>query len=474
MKINWNKKYNTYAIYACLVIFALVFLIFVGIYFKSVLNMFMRILEVISPVFYGFIIAYLLNPLANFSERKFFKKVKHSFARRGLAVTVTFIFVLIFVSLIFIAIIPQIGRSFTTLQTSLVTYSETLQKWLEDISHKEGIFAFIYSSVSQFIDISALSQPISYLADWIYKILKDFAPYITSFIGSFVVQFKNILVGILFSGYFLIYKEVVIAQLNKLCHAFLKDVTLQKTKNFLNEVDKTFGQYFLATLLDSIIVSVLLVIPMAITRMPYIPLIIMIIAITNIIPVIGPIIGTIPCFLFIFLSSPFKSLLFLIFVIVIQVLDGNIVKPRIIGQSTGMSAMLVFMSITVMGGLFGIVGTIISVPVFALISKFISNITEKKLNKKESARIEIVDDAIENSEEKSKDNLIDMVKEESNDITKDESKEVKVEESNILDSNNNKVEDKKENTINETKMILINHSKIHSKNKSSEELKEDN
>ncbi len=386
MKIDWNKRYTTYAIYAALVLAAIIFCIFVGVYIKNIWTGILFVLDVISPLIYGLVIAYILMPVLNLCEKHVFYAVRHGVIRRALSVTLTFLLLILVLGLLVYAIIPQITKSASDLQNSLVTYSETLQEWVNSMANRGGILGTLFGYLTSIIDFDALSEPLSYIIDLLYSLIKDFAPHIMNFLGSFVVQLKNIVLGIIFAVYIMASKELVLAQANKIMHVFFSRERIRKIKAAVRYTDKTFGKYLVGTLLDAILVGITTAIAMLIFQIPYVPLISVIIACTNIIPIFGPFIGAVPSFLFIFISSPIKAIIFVVIILVIQQLDGNFIAPRVLGSATGLPAIGVIIAITVMGGLFGVVGMVIGVPVFAVLGKFIQDKTEAKIKAKHAAR----------------------------------------------------------------------------------------
>ncbi len=382
MKIDWNKKYTTYAIYAALVLVAVILCIFLGVYIGSIWNGIVFVANVFAPLFYGFVIAYLMMPLLNLLEKRVFKGIRHGVVRRGFSVTLSYLFVFLVLGLLVYAVFPQIARSTSDLQTSLVTYSESLQNWVNEMVSRGGVLGSLFEYLNDVIDFTVLSQPITYLIELLYELMQDFSPYIMNFLGSFVVQLKNIILGFIFAGYIMYSKELVLAQVNKIMHVMFSRERITKIKRTVSYTDKTFGKYLMGALVDALVVGVLTAIAMLIFRIPYVPLISVIIACTNVIPIFGPFIGAIPSVLFIFISSPIKALIFIIIILVIQQIDGNFIAPRVLGSATGLPAIGVITAITVMGGLFGIVGMVIGVPVFAVAAKFIHDKTEAKINAK--------------------------------------------------------------------------------------------
>lgn len=388
MKINWNKRYSTYAIYSCIVLAAIIFCIFTGIYIQDIWRGVLKIIDVFSPLIYGCAIAYILHPIVKLFERRILVGIKHGVVRRAISVVIAYLFFISIIGLLVYAVVPQLVRSFNDLQSSLARYSESLQEWVANVSAGSGILATIVRTLTRNVDLSALSQPLTQIMDSIYKLLKDFSPYIMGFISSFMVQLKNIVLGLVFAGYLLCSKELVLAQINKLMHVFLSDDRIKRIKGTVRYTDKTFGKYLMGTFADAIMVGLLTAVAMLIFKMPYVPLVSVLIGCTNIIPIFGPFIGAIPSVLFIFISDPIKALWFIVIILVIQQIDGNFIAPRILGDSTGLPAIAVIIAITVMGGLFGILGMIIAVPSFAVIAKIIDDKTKEKIAAKAAKRAE--------------------------------------------------------------------------------------
>ncbi len=387
MKINWNKKYTTYAIYAGIVSAAVIVCIFIGVYIKDVWNWARKVADVFAPLLYGVAIAYILNPLMKIFEKTIFRKIRNRMARRGLGVLLTYVvFLSIFGFLVYL-IIPQLALSFRELEGSLAKYSQSLQNWLNDISQQAGFLADIVNELEKHIDFSFLSASISELIGIAYKLVIEFSPQISGFLQSFAEQVINIVIGLVFAGYLLCSKELLFAQINKLLHVFFKPERIKKMKNGVLYADKTFGKYLMGALLDAIIVGCItaggMFVLSFITGMPrqYIALISVIIAFTNIIPIFGPFIGGIPSAIIIFMVSPLKCLIFVIFIILLQQLDGNFIGPKILGNSVGINGFWIMFSIILGTGLFGFMGMLLGVPVFVIIYTAISMLIERKLKR---------------------------------------------------------------------------------------------
>ena len=197
-----------------------------------------------------------------------------------------------------------------------------------------------------------------------------------------VVGLKNVLFAIFISIYVLASKERLKAQANKAATAVFSGKEKRRFYRYVRLCKRTFGGFFIGKLIDSLIIGLLTLVLMLIFRMPVPLLIATIVGITNIVPVFGPFIGAIPSFLLIFIVSPSKALIFLILIVLIQQLDGNVIGPKILGNTTGISTLGVVISIIVMGDFFGIVGMIIGVPVFALFIAVGKEMMEYRLRKK--------------------------------------------------------------------------------------------
>ena len=407
MKINWNKKYNTYAAYACAVGAAIILFIFLGVYFTNVLAFLRRIIDVFAPLIYGVAIAYVLNPLCRLFEKKVFvgiggpdtdiqqegatekekkKKVRLRNIKRAISMVLSYSIFFAVLALMVYAVVPELTRSFNDLQNNLIIYANSLQEWLDSISASSPQFGAIIKTIMDTIDINSISESITQLFSSLSDILTALAPVIRDFAEVLGIQVKNILLGLVFSVYFLASKELVAAQIRKLAHALLSEEKYKKMSHFIRFTDHTFGRYLMGTFLDSLFVGIEFFVVLSIFRFPYAPLVSIVCGFTNMIPIFGPFIGAIPSFLIIFIAEPAKAFWFVLIVLVIQQIDGNIIAPRILGESTGLSAIAVISAVTIMGGLFGIPGMVIGVPLCAVFAKLVTEKTEEKRLAKETAK----------------------------------------------------------------------------------------
>ena len=319
----------------------------------------------VKPLIYAVIIAYILWPMLRFFENKVFAKLNEKKLRRRLvrilSLLCTYIIFLLLLTLFFSTVIPQVSDSFRSLVDRLRDYIDSGSTWIDSLTAKypflDGVFE---SNLFEMIQTN--------LNDW----LKES-------ISSVAVGMKNVVLGIVFAVYFLLYKESLFAQLKKLTKSVMKDRAYERFTHYAKLTDRTFGGFISGKLIDSIIVGLLCFILMKIFRMPYASLIAMIIGITNVIPFFGPFIGAIPSAFFIFVAEPKMTLWFILLIVVLQQLDGNVIGPKILGDFVGLSPLWIIVAITIMGGIFGIWGMFFGVPTFAVIYAVVKELTERKL-----------------------------------------------------------------------------------------------
>ncbi len=400
MKIDWNQKYTTIAVYTVLTALAILLLVTAVMYFPFIAGVIGRLNDILTPVWLGLVFAYLMNPILRFSETHIFRfKIttkRQKSLKRALSIILTFIIVLIILTVLALLILPQVYVSFMDLLTKLSSYISTTTKWLNELTAQlnlllsESFFSELVgddiNNVSDLfakLDLSRLTKWLESLVTEIPKLFSDNLPKVMDYFAGLANGFLDFILAVFFSVYFLASKEKLTAQLKKL----LRSVTHKNLYNSILELatftDKTFGGFFVGKIIDSLIIGILCYVVLAICQMPYALLISVIVGITNIIPVVGPIIGAIPGVFIIFIVDPGKALWFILIIIIIQQLDGNVIGPKILGQTTGISALWVLFSITVMGSLWGFLGMIVAVPIFAVIYSLVKIATEKRLAKRE-------------------------------------------------------------------------------------------
>ena len=387
MKLNMNKKYTTIAVYAFLVIAAAITFFFVISEHSVVGRMAGTFFGLMTPFIYGAALAYVLNPVLNWLEKKVFHKVfgdrvsKRS--RRGLGVLLTFLFGCAVVALFLAVLIPQIVESIDNLAQSIYAFLPQAQSFLNDLIAQYGTNEMLVDVLSMLgVDISDPSMALQRLATRSYTFLTQVLPNLFGGVMRFTSGLLDVVVGIIIAIYLLLSKEIFYAQVKKLLFAFFPRRVAQATLNLTHDSNTIFCGFISGKILDSAIIGVLCFIGCSVLQMPYTVLVSFIVGVTNVIPYFGPFIGAIPSIFIIMIADPLKSLVFAVFVLILQQLDGNIIGPKILGDSTGLSAFWVIFAVTFFGGLFGFVGMLIGVPTFAVIYALVRNFAEFKLGKK--------------------------------------------------------------------------------------------
>ena len=387
MKLNMNKKYTTIAVYAFLVIAAAITFFFVISEHSMVGRMAGTFFGLMTPFIYGAALAYVLNPVLNWLEKKVFPKVfgdrvsKRS--RRGLGVLLTFLFGCAVVALFLAVLIPQIVESIDNLAQSIYAFLPQAQNFLNDLIAQYGTNEMLVDVLSMLgVDISDPSMALQRLATRSYTFLTQVLPNLFGGVMRFTSGLLDVVVGIIIAIYLLLSKEIFYAQVKKLLFAFFPRRVAQATLNLTHDSNTIFCGFISGKILDSAIIGVLCFIGCSVLQMPYTVLVSFIVGVTNVIPYFGPFIGAIPSIFIIMIADPLKSLVFAVFVLILQQLDGNIIGPKILGDSTGLSAFWVIFAVTFFGGLFGFVGMLIGVPTFAVIYALVRNFAEFKLGKK--------------------------------------------------------------------------------------------
>lgn len=344
------------------------------------------IMKVLQPITFGLVIAYLINPIMKFFEKhllhfleprvqkeKKCRKIARSIATGGAVV----VFVLI-VILLFAMMIPQLISSISGMVNSLPKQVDSFIDWFNGLTNSDN--EIIQSLETNMMDM------VTYLENWVKEsFLPNIQTYITSITSGVINMVKvlmNAIIGLIVSVYVLMTKEKFIGQSKKIVYAIFKPVRGNVIIDTFRKSNEIFGGFISGKLLDSAIIGVLCYICLLIMKMPYTLLVSVFVGLTNIIPFFGPFIGAIPSVIIIALADPIKGIYFLIFIFILQQVDGNIIGPKILGDSTGLSAFWVMFSILIGGGLFGFLGMLLGVPVFAMIYYIIRRLVNHSIRKK--------------------------------------------------------------------------------------------
>ncbi len=380
MKIYANKKYQTIAVYAAVVIAVNVLLVLALNNISDILESIYNFFDVLQPVTWGLVIAFLTNPVMertskllqrfNKSEEK-----KPGFSKliKAVSVIITELLFLGIVTGIVAIVVPELIKSVMDIFDNAGSIVESVQKWINKIFRN-------YPSLEK--------SATKWLSDFntdvgtIYDKLKPMLENILSGAWGIVTVVKNFLLGFIVSVYMLCNKEKLLAQIKKIIISMTRKRTCEKLMSAFEQANTVFSGFITGKIIDSIIIGLICFIGLTIMSMPYATMISVVIGVTNIIPFFGPLFGAVPTGLLILLIAPKKCIIFIIFVVVLQQFDGNILGPKILGDSTGLPGFWVLISLILFGGLFGFGGMVFAVPTSALAYSFIRGSVENKLRKK--------------------------------------------------------------------------------------------
>lgn len=465
--VGFNKRYTTIAFYAVIVlIFAMVCVYFL-LNTEEYTGIFRTIKSIITPIFTGMIIAYILNPcLVMFEQHIFITKTQRNLLRarrellraklaydqirkdpvasdgakkesllrlqnaksalaiaytaeqtaqdakkqkrlkktakknkrpsfavqpkkdyshpmRGLSLLCTYMIFFAVISLVLWIVIPQCIQSVTGFVGNLTGYIENLPHLLQKLLNNSGALRNAYEFVSEHIDLKAqVMKFVESTSDKLTDLLSSLPNYLVTLFSSLASGITNLILSIFFSVYFLSSKELLGEQITRLGKAFLTPRAYMHTRHVIGEIDRKFGKFIEGKILDSTIIGILALIATAALQMPYYQMLALIIGITNVIPFFGPIFGGIIGGVIVLISDPTKLIPFLIMVLILQQLDGNVIGPQILGDSLGLSPIWIMIAIVVMSELFNFFGMLFGVPLFAVIYTLVNEAIDRKLKKR--------------------------------------------------------------------------------------------
>ncbi len=372
MKLYTNKKYNTIALYAILVIAVNVVIVTAIFKFNAIINILSKLLNVVMPIIWGLGLAFLMNPLMVSVERIYqraVKKPKRLKLMRAISVSVAGIIFLGVIVGVIAVVVPEFVNNFNNIIDNFSNMVQNAEKWLYKIFKN-------YPKIQEFFN-----SQMSNVGTDLINIQTVLTNIMDSAAGFFSVLY-NFALGFLVSIYLLLGKETHIAQFKKILFAKFRKSTADKILQFGNDANLVFSGFIIGKIIDSLIIGIICFVGLTIIGMPYNVLIAVIVGVTNIIPFFGPFIGAVPSALLIFLEEPKMVIWLLLFIFLLQQFDGNILGPKILGGSTGLPAIWVMIALFVGGGLFGFIGMLLGVPTFALIYKLTREHVNNKLKKK--------------------------------------------------------------------------------------------
>lgn len=369
-----------------IVIVAAIVCYFAFLRFSYIYDAIKLIIELLRPIIYGLVIAYLLNPIMVFTEKytipilkKYSKREKFvAKTARTIGIFSSLIFMIAVVSALLNMVVPELAKSIYELVINLPGQIADFVKKIETIQMEN-------TTVNKVLK-EAVLRGTEILENWVQTDLLKQTNVLVTGLTTGVINVVNVVfdfvIGIFVSVYALYGKEEFLGQGRKIIYAMMSPKRANLTLHIFRKTNSIFGGFIIGKIIDSAIIGVLCFIGVSILKMPYALLVSVFVGVTNIIPYFGPFIGAIPCALLILIVDPLKGLYFIIFIFLLQQLDGNLIGPTILGDSTGLSAFWVLFSILLFGGLFGVVGMIIGVPTFAVFYYVVNLFLQHKLEKK--------------------------------------------------------------------------------------------
>lgn len=345
----------------------------------AVLAFLSNVIKILMPFILGVLFAYVLNILMSFFERKMLCKLDNSkkhFLRktkRPLAILLTFLTVILFFTGIMNFVVPQLSQNIATLARKIPDYIKSVEYYINDKIDALNLRGDFWNTVNQNWNeiINKTSQFISTAVTGIFILTVGLTNTIIDFFLSLIITI-----------YILSAKEKLIRIIKKLIYAFLPERTSARILDIGSQANKTFQGFIAGQLTEALILGVLVFIGMLIFRFPYALLCSTIIAVTAIIPIFGAWIGIVLSAFIVFMAEPSKTLWFILFIIILQQIEGNLIYPRVVGSSIGLDGLWVLFGLVVGGSLFGIVGMLLGIPAFAVLYAIIRRVTNRRLKEK--------------------------------------------------------------------------------------------
>lgn len=379
-KFESNHTYYTICIYALCVIGLGALLIYWIMNMNQTKAAISNFINVLAPFIAAFFIAFLLTPIVayinNVLEKYIFKKSLPKL-RKGLAIFLSYAFMISLITITLLYVIPQIGTSFSDLITKLsdVEKYKALLQVIQNLETKfpDIDFGFIEEKIEELVPdlINKGTEFVANMVPLIYNVSMSIARFII-----------NILLSIVISCYMLSDKKLLTHNFKRVCYAFIKKEKADNLLKTLGECSSIFSGFIVGKTIDSLIIGILCFIIMTILHLPYAILLSVIVGITNMIPYFGPFIGAIPGVLIYLFIHPIDAILYAFMILVLQQFDGLILGPKILGNSTGLKPLWVIFAITVGGAYFGVIGMFLGVPVVAVVSYLIDTSITKRLKEK--------------------------------------------------------------------------------------------
>jgi len=403
LKREKYKDYIAAGITAFAVLSALLLVGFLLQHIQVVRDAIANVCMILRPIFYGLVMAFLLLPIHRFVRDLLEVFTPHEqLQRRGVrgfinlaAILASMAFAAALIYMLLALVVPQVYVSVVGILNSLPQYFSDLQEWLvaflKEHPEIEATIAPYYESVAVsaqkwlqeeiLVNFETVDSTLQWIRTTILPGLSSAATNLTAVVMAIYSVFWDLFIALIVTVYLLLRKDMLAAQCKKIVYSVFKphigDLIVDETRSAY----RIFSGFINGKLLDSLIIGIICLVCCNLLKFPYPVLISTIIGVTNIIPFFGPFIGAVPSAILIFLVSPRQCIYFVIFILILQQFDGNILGPKILGDSTGIDAFWVLFSILLFGGLFGFAGMVLGVPIFAVLFSIARRLVQNGLRK---------------------------------------------------------------------------------------------
>lgn len=366
MKLN-KKDIRFLMLYTILLIFGF-------IYIKEIFSILRNIIKIFMPFIIGIMIAFVLNVLMEVIENKWFEKLNwNKNTKRGISLTLSILIVIGFFIILMLLIIPNLQDTIVIFANNIPDYLSNLKELLLKLNVSDNVINDIMDTLSNLGDSAK-----EYVLSNSGKIIETTFGIASNVLNAFV----NVFIGIVFAIYFLIDKEKISRQFNNIMKAYLPSKSCNKIVDIAKLSNRVFANFVSGQCLEAIIIGILCFFGMIILRLPYAGAISVLVGFTALIPVFGAFIGTIIGAFLIFMINPLQAIIFVIFIIVLQQLEGNLIYPHVVGKSVGLPGIWVLVAVTVGASINGILGMLLSVPLASIIYSILKTDVNLKLKKK--------------------------------------------------------------------------------------------
>ena len=373
MKFKSKKDVILIITYIAIIIFGLV-------NFGKIINALSYIINIFSPFIIGTILAFILNVLVNFVERKLFGRVKDNKLwvklKRPVSIVISMVLVVCIIFFVMKLLIPQLNNSMSLFTDTLPEYKEDVVKIMNRFDMEESSI----NTVSEYFDNFG-----KVITDYIKGNSKDVISMTTEFASSIFGIVSSTIISIVFAIYIIAQKETLVRQIDKVMNAYLKPKVIDKIHEIAYLANKSFSNFVTGQCMEALIIGSLCFVGMVIFGLPYASTVSVLIGFCALIPVFGSVIGTILGAFLILMVSPVKAIIFVIFIIVLQQIDNSFIYPKVVGKSIGLPGMWVLLSVTVGARIYGILGMLIATPLCSMLYIIFSKIVNEKVRKNKIA-----------------------------------------------------------------------------------------